>query len=89
MIGGIIFVIGFVLFLLISFVIPLPPGATIVEEFIPDVIGTAYEGAVAGIINGVIYGVIIWIIFSVVKIVYDKMKGPKEVVVKVETKDAK
>jgi uncharacterized membrane protein len=87
MIGGIVFVIAFVLFLLISFVMPLPPGAMVVEEYIPDLIGTTYEGAVSGIINGVIYGVIIWIIFSVAKMLYDRMQGPKETVVKIETKD--
>ena len=85
MIGGIIFVIGFVLFLLISFVVPLPPGATIVQEFIPDAIGTSYEGVVSGIINGVIYGVIIWLIFTIAKMLYDRMQSPKEVMVKVQS----
>ncbi|PVX23863.1 MAG: hypothetical protein CW691_09505 [Candidatus Bathyarchaeum sp.] len=89
MIGGVVFVIAFVLFLLISFAASIPPGAMIVDEYIPDLIGTGYEGAVSGIINGVIYGIIIWIVFSVAKMLYDKMQGPKEVVVKVETTDAK
>lgn len=89
MIGGVVFVIAFVLFLLISFVAPLPPGDMIVNEFIPDAVGTIYEGAVSGIINGVIYGIIIWILFSVAKMVYDRMQGPKETVVKVETNDTK
>ena len=89
MIGGVVFVIAFVLFLLISLAAPLVPGSMIVEEYIPDLMGTGSEGLVAGIINGVIYGIIIWIIFSVAKMVYDRMQGPKEVVVKVETQDEK
>ena len=89
MIGGVVFVIAFVLFLLISLVTPLPPGSTVIEQFVPDIIGTGYQGIVEGIINGIIYAVIIWIVFSIAKMVYDRMQGPKEVVVKVETKDQK
>jgi hypothetical protein len=37
-----------------------------------------------GIINGVIYGVIIWIIFTVAKMLYDRMQGPKEVTIKIK-----
>jgi hypothetical protein len=88
-IGAVVFVIAFVLFLLISLAAPLVPGSMIVEEYIPDLIGTGSEGLVAGIINGVIFGIIIWLVFTIVKMVYDKMQGPKEVVVKVETKDEK
>ncbi len=84
MIGAIVFVIGFVLFLLISFVTPLPPGSMVVEQFIPDAMGTSYEGLVTGIINGLIYGIIIWLVFTIAKMVYDKMHGPKEMVVKVK-----
>jgi len=89
MIGAIIFVISFVLFLLISLVTPLPPGSTIIEEFIPDIMLTDYAGLAEGIINGVIYGVIIWFAFSIAMMVYEKMRGPKEVVVKVETNEKK
>ena len=46
---------------------------------------TDYAALAEGIINGMIYGVIIWVIFTVAKMLYDRMKGPKEVVVKVET----
>jgi len=49
--------------------------------------GTGYEGLAMGIINGVIYGVIIWFIFTIAKMLYDRMQGPKEIVVKVEKKD--
>ena len=84
LIGGVVFVIAFVLFLLISLVMPLPPGATVVEQFIPDLIGSGYENLVGGIINGVIYGVIIWVVFSIAKMLYDRMQGPKKVVVKTE-----
>ena len=89
MIGAIVFVIGFVLFLLISLVAPLPPGSTVVEQMIPDAMGTSYEGLVTGIINGLIYGIIIWLVFTIAKMVYDKMQGPKEVTVKVETNQTK
>jgi uncharacterized membrane protein len=84
MIGAVVFVISFVLFLLISLVTALPPGSMIIEQFIPDIMGTGYEGLAMGIINGVIYGVIIWLIFTIAKMLYDKMQGPKEVVVKVK-----
>jgi hypothetical protein len=84
MIGALVFVIAFILFLLISLVTALPPGSIIVEQFIPDIMGTGYEGLAMGIINGVIYGVIIWLIFTIAKMLYDKMQGPKEVVVKVK-----
>ena len=89
MIGAVVFVIAFVLFLLISFVIPLPPGSTLIEQYIPDIMQTNYEGLATGIINGVIYGVIIWFVYSIAKMLYDRMQGPKEVVVKVETKNDK
>jgi hypothetical protein len=84
MIGALVFVIAFVLFLLISLVIGVPPGSMIIEQLIPDIMGTGYEGLAMGIINGVIYGVIIWLIFTIAKMLYDRMQGPKEVVVKVK-----
>ena len=89
MIGAVVFVIAFVLFLLISLATPLPPGSTIIEQYIPDIMQTDYAGLAGGIINAVIYGIIIWVIFSIAKMVYDRMQGPKEVVVKVEAKDEK
>ena len=84
MIGAVVFVIAFVLFLLISLVVPLPPGSTIIEQYIPDILQTDYAAIAEGIINGVIYGVIIWLVFTIAKMLYDKMQGKKEVVVKVE-----
>lgn len=84
MIGGVIFVIVFVLFLVISLFINLPPGFWVLQELIPDIQGTDYEFLVNGIINGVTYGLIIWVIFSVAKMVYDRSRGPKEVAIKVE-----
>jgi predicted flap endonuclease-1-like 5' DNA nuclease len=85
MIGAIVFVIVFVLFLLFGFAgISLPIGNWIVQEYIPDLIGTDYEGLVEGIINGVIYGVIIWLIFTIAKMLYDRTRGPKEVMIKVQ-----
>ena len=92
MIGAIVFVISFVLFLLISLAgVYLPPGHSILEAFVPEIYQTdpMYGQLAEGIINGVIYGVIIWVIFSIAMMLYEKMRGPKEVVVKVETKDEK
>jgi uncharacterized membrane protein len=89
MIGAIVFVISFILSLLVSLVTPLPPGSTIIEQYIPDIMLTDYAALAEGIINGVIYGVIIWFIFTVAKMLYDRMRGPKEVVVKIETKNEK
>lgn len=84
MIGGVIFVIVFVLFLVISLFINLPPGFWVLQELIPDIQGTEYASLVNGIINGVTYGLIIWVIFSVAKMVYDRTRGPKEAAIKVE-----
>jgi hypothetical protein len=87
MIGAIIFVIVFILFVLIGLAgIHLPIGDWIIQEYIPDIAQTDYATLAEGIINGVIYGIIIWVIFSIVMMIYEKMRGPKEVVVKVENK---
>jgi len=88
MIGAVVFVISFVLFLLISFAVAIPPGDTLLHSFVPDLYNAAvpamYQNLAEGIINGVIYGVIIWVVFTIAKMFYDRMQGPKEVVVKVE-----
>jgi hypothetical protein len=88
MIGAVVFVISFVLFLLISLVGGVPPGQTILNSLVPDIynpaVDTMYQNLAEGIINGVIYGVIIWVIFTIAKMLYDRTQGPKEVVVKVE-----
>ncbi|MFC1488144.1 DUF4332 domain-containing protein [Thermoproteota archaeon] len=89
MIGAIIFVIVFVLFVLIGLAgISLPIGDWIIKEYIPDLLDPAVEPLYAqlaeGIINGVIYGIIIWLVFSIAMMIYEKIRGPKEVVVKVE-----
>ena len=94
MIGAIIFVIVFVLFVLIGLAgINLPIGDWIIKEYIPDLLDPAIEPLYAqlaeGIINGVIYGIIIWFAFSITMMIYEKMRGPKEVVVKVENKSSK
>jgi len=86
MIGAVVFVIFFVLFLLIALAgISLPLGNWIIQEYIPDILQTDYAALAEGIINGVIYGIIIWVIFTIAKMLYDRMQGPKEVVVKVES----
>jgi len=91
LIGAIIFVIVFVLFVLIGLAgISLPIGDWIIKEYIPDLLDPAVEPLYAqlaeGIINGVIYGIIIWLAFSIAMMFYEKIRGPKEVVVKVEQK---
>ncbi len=88
MIGAVVFVIFFVLFLLISFAgIYLPPGHEILEAVVPEIFDAdpIYGQLAEGIINGVIYGVIAWVIFTIIKMLYDRTQGPKEMVVKVET----
>ena len=90
MIGAVIFVIAFVLFVLIGVAgVGLPPGDWIIQEYIPDLLLTDYAPLAQGIINGVIYGIIIWIAFSIAMMIYEKFRGPKELVVKVETKNGK
>ncbi|MEJ2270985.1 MAG: hypothetical protein P8X91_00545 [Candidatus Bathyarchaeota archaeon] len=87
MIGAIIFVIVFILFVLIGLAgIHIPIGDWLINQYIPDITQTDYASLAEGIINGVIYGIIIWVIFSIVMMIYEKMRGPKEVVVKVENK---
>ena len=84
MIGAVVFIIVFVLFLIISLAgIGLPPGDWIIQEYIPDILQTDYATLAEGIINGVVFGIIVWAIFTIVKMLYDRTKGPKEIVVKV------
>jgi len=85
MIGAVIFVIAFVLFVLIGLAgVCLPPGDWIIQQYIPDLLRTEYAPLAQGIINGVIYGIIIWFAFSIAMMIYEKIRGPKEVVIKVE-----
>lgn len=87
MIGAVVFVIVFVLFIVLSLAgISLPLGNWILQEYIPDFIGTGFESLAEGIINGVIYGVIIWVIFTIAKMLYDRTRGAREVSVKVQEK---
>jgi len=86
-IGAVVFVISFVLFLLISLAgVYLPPGHSILEAYVPEIFQTdpMYGQLAEGIINGVIYGVIIWIVFSIAMMIYNRMRGPKEVTIKVD-----
>lgn len=90
MMGAVVFVIVFVIFLLIPLAgISLPLGNWIIQEYIPDIAQTdpMYEQLAEGIVNGVIYGVIIWVIFTIVKMLHRRMQGPK-VMVKVEERPA-
>jgi predicted flap endonuclease-1-like 5' DNA nuclease len=84
LIGAVVFVIVFVMFLIFSLAgIALPPADWIIQEYIPDILNTDYATLAEGIINGVIYGIIVWVLFSIIKMVYDRAQGPKETVVKV------
>jgi predicted flap endonuclease-1-like 5' DNA nuclease len=84
LIGAVVFIIVFVMFLIFSLAgIALPPADWIIQEYIPDTLNTDYATLAEGIINGVIYGIIVWVIFSIIKMVYDRAQGPKETVVKV------
>jgi predicted flap endonuclease-1-like 5' DNA nuclease len=88
MIGAVVFIIVFVLVLLLSLVgITIPPGDTIIREFIPAILQTDYATLAEGILNGVIFGVIVWAIFSIIKMAYDRTQSPKEVVVKIENEE--
>ena len=84
MIGAVVFIIVFVFCILLSFVgIALPPGDVIIQELIPDIAHSDYSVLIEGIINGVIYGFIIWFIFSISKMIFDRIQSPKETVVKI------
>lgn len=85
MIGAVIFVIVFVLFVLIGLAgVGLPLGDWIIQEFITDLSGTEYAPLAEGIINGVIYGIIVWFALSISMMIYKKSRGKKETVVKPE-----
>ena len=73
MIGAVIFVIFFLLFLAVTLGLPtLPPGDMIQELVgIPftdyPILGIPAHLLISAIINGVIYGFIIWLIFTIVR----------------------
>lgn len=73
MIGAVIFIIFFLLFLAATFGMPtLPPGDMIQQALgIPftdyPVLGVPAWILINAILNGVIYGFIIWLIFTLVK----------------------
>lgn len=85
MIGAVVFIIVFILFLLIALAgIALPPGDWLISEYFSDLLQSDYATLAEGIINGVIIGVIVWVIFSISRMVYNRMQAPKETVVIVE-----
>ncbi len=86
MIGAIVFIISFILFLLLSVAgISYPIGSSIIRQLAPDMMQTNYGALAEGIINGVIYGFLIWLYFSIAKMLYERSHGPKEMMVKVES----
>lgn len=74
MIGAVIFVISFLLFLAATLGVPtLPPGNMIHELLaIPKVdypvLGIPAWLLISAIVNGVVYGFIIWLIYSLVRL---------------------
>lgn len=74
MIGAVIFVISFLLFLAVTLGVPtLPPGDMIHELLaIPKVdypvLGVPAWLLISAIVNGVVYGFIIWLIYSLVRL---------------------
>jgi len=83
MIGAVIFVIFFLLFLAITLEIPtLPPGSMIHEILeIPKtsypVLGIPAWLLINAIVNGVVYGFVIWVIFSIAKSVTESKRESK------------
>jgi len=80
MIGAVVFIIVFVLGILISLVIDLPPGMYVHDWF--NISASEYSYLINAIVNGVIYGFIVWLIFSLTQL--GKKKKPV-VAVKTET----
>ena len=86
MIGAVVFLIVFILFIFISLVgMSLPPGNWIIEEFISDILQTDFANLLEGIINGVIFGIIVFIIFSIIKLVYDRGRSKKDDQIRIRT----
>jgi len=84
LIGGVVFVIVFLIFTLLSaFAFPslsIPPAETILGWFGIDATAILQHGDwIIGLVNGVIYGVIVWVAFSVVNLA---VKGKKKEEVK-------
>ena len=88
MIGAIIFVIFFLLFLVITIAIPTLPIGQMIQDWlnIPftdyPILGIPTWVLINAILNGVIYGFIIWLVFTIVKkIVWRPKEKPQEVAV--------
>ena len=81
--GAIVFLAVFALFLAFALVgITLPPANWIIQEYIAEVLQTDFATLAEGIINGVVYGVIIYLIFATIMIALDRMKRPKQKVIR-------
>jgi len=83
MIGAVIFVLFFLLFLAITLGVPtLPPGSMIhtllgIPQTTYPVLGIPAWILINAIVNGIVYGFIIWLIYSLANIARSKGK-PKE-----------
>ena len=85
MIGAVVFVIVFVLGILISLVIDLPPGMYVHDWF--NISASEYSYLINAVVNGVIYGFIVWLVFSLTQL--GKKKKPVIAVEKGVLKKAK
>jgi predicted flap endonuclease-1-like 5' DNA nuclease len=85
MIGVIVFIIIFVLFLLLPFAgISLPIGDFVVRSLFPDPAHTTSAALIEGSVNGLIYGFLVWLYFSIAWMLYNKMQKSKTVTAEVE-----
>ena len=79
MIGAVVFLIIFVLFVLLSLIgISIPPANIITTQLMPEINQTQYAQFAEGVINGVIFGLVVWIIFSLIKGLLTKNKKTKK-----------
>jgi len=85
MIGAVVFLIIFVLFVLLSLIgISIPPANIITTQLMPEINQTQYAQFTEGVINGVIFGLVVWITFSLIKRAFDKKQKNKKILTIVE-----
>lgn len=82
-IGAVVFVIGFILFTLISLAVDLPPGIYVHDWF--NIAESDYSSLIDAIVNGVVYGIIIWLVFSLAKMAWGRKKKPEKRPLREET----
>jgi predicted flap endonuclease-1-like 5' DNA nuclease len=84
MIGAVIFVIFFVVFLAVSLGMPTLPPGSLIHEFlgIPEtgylVLGIEASLLINAIVNGVFYGFIVWLVYSLIALATGRGKKKEE-----------